>query len=370
MTRKSSAKTLTLVLLAIAILAGNAPAATPESPQSQETPKTAATKGPVKVFILVGQSNMQGDGHLGPADKPGTLEFMVKHKDPAKAARFKHLVDADGKWVFRKDVWFFQRRTVRQGRGKNAKTETTDFASPLTAGLAGTPTKPRIGPELQFGHVMGDHFDAPVLLIKTAWGGKSLAVDFRPPTSGKLTAEVSPKVKDAIAAGTVKVGHYYRQMLTDTRNALKDLKKHFPYTPPAGGGPAYEIVGLAFHQGWNDGCSASYSAEYAANLANFIRDVRKDFSVKNLPVVIASSGFGGNDPNLPGVRARIKKVVEPAQIAVAKKLPNVTCIETRGFFRPRAESPTGASYHWNSNAETYFLIGHHMAKAMINLLAK
>ena len=37
-----------------------------------------------------------------------------------------------------------------------------------------------IGPELGFGHVVGDAFDEPVLLIKTAWGGKSLQKDFRP----------------------------------------------------------------------------------------------------------------------------------------------------------------------------------------------
>ena len=39
----------------------------------------------------------------------------------------------------------------------------------------------RIGPELQFGHVIGDYFENQVFLIKTAWGGKSLAKDFRPP---------------------------------------------------------------------------------------------------------------------------------------------------------------------------------------------
>jgi hypothetical protein len=31
---------------------------------------------------------------------------------------------------------------------------------------------------------MGDHFENQVLLIKTAWGGKSLYKDFRPPSSG------------------------------------------------------------------------------------------------------------------------------------------------------------------------------------------
>lgn len=47
----------------------------------------------------------------------------------------------------------------------------------------------RIGPELGFGHVIGDAFDEPVLLIKLASGGKRLAKDLRPPSSG---AEVRP----------------------------------------------------------------------------------------------------------------------------------------------------------------------------------
>ena len=29
---------------------------------------------------------------------------------------------------------------------------------------------------------------------------------------------------------------------------------------------------------------------------------------------------------------------------------------------------SGQSYHWNSNAETHFLIGHGMGKAMIELV--
>jgi len=37
-----------------------------------------------------------------------------------------------------------------------------------------------IGPELQIGHRLGNYFKEPVLLIKTAWGGKSLYKDFRP----------------------------------------------------------------------------------------------------------------------------------------------------------------------------------------------
>ncbi len=60
-------------------------------------------KSPVKVFILAGQSNMDGQGVISGPQK-GTLETLVK--DPvSRAAVYKHLVDKDGKWVVRDDVW-------------------------------------------------------------------------------------------------------------------------------------------------------------------------------------------------------------------------------------------------------------------------
>jgi arylsulfatase A-like enzyme len=312
---------------------------------------------PVKVFVLAGQSNMVGDGHIEPAEKPGTLAYMVQNSD--KAGRFQHLIDANGQWIVRKDVWYFQRQTLKRG-GRNI--ETVDVACGLKPALQSRAGKARIGPELQFGHVMGNHFDQQVLIIKAAWGGKSLAVDFRPPSAGAPSFELKTR-KDGTKP---EIGEFYRQMISDVRYALGNLDKLFPGYK----GQGYEIVGFGWHQGWNDGTNAAYAAEYEENLPLLIRDVRRDLGVKDLPVAIASSGFGGHDDNLPGVRHRIKEVVEPAQIAVAARMDNVTCVETRDFFRPPEQSPTGASYHWNSNAETYFLIGNAMGKAMTALLGK
>ena len=60
-----------------------------------------AAEKPVKVYILAGQSNMQGQGFIEANPKrndgKGSLEFLVK--DPATSARFKHLVDRDGKYL-------------------------------------------------------------------------------------------------------------------------------------------------------------------------------------------------------------------------------------------------------------------------------
>jgi alpha-galactosidase len=60
----------------------------------------------------------------------------------------------------------------------------------LYAGMcAGDDHQMHMGPELGFGWSVGDAFNTDgtndkVLLVKIAWGGKSLEVDFRPPSSG------------------------------------------------------------------------------------------------------------------------------------------------------------------------------------------
>jgi len=127
-----------------------------------------AGKSPVKVFILAGQSNMEGHGMVKIDAKrnggKGSLEYLVRN--PAGAERYKHLIDDSGQWKVRDDVWIWY--LGRKGG--------------LTVGYGAR--QDMIGPELQFGNFLGDYFDNQVLLIKIAWGGKSLAKDFRPPSSG------------------------------------------------------------------------------------------------------------------------------------------------------------------------------------------
>ncbi|MDP6506651.1 MAG: sialate O-acetylesterase, partial [Planctomycetota bacterium] len=118
--------------------------------------QTGAEDKPVKVFILAGQSNMEGKAN----------NALLEHQatDEKTKALFEHL-RKDGKWIVRDDV--FIKYLKRHGG--------------LTIGY-GSPT--RTGVELEFGTVMGDHFDEPVILIKTAWGGHSLYKLFRSPSAG------------------------------------------------------------------------------------------------------------------------------------------------------------------------------------------
>jgi len=310
-----------------------------------EMPKKASK--PVKVFILAGQSNMEGQGFIAADPKrnggQGSLEYLVR--EPDTAPRFGHLVDKDGKWIVRDDVWISY--LDRQGA--------------LTVGYG--PKPDRIGPELSYGWVMGDATPEPVLLIKCAWGGKSLAVDFRPPSAGKVPYSLGEKQDAAVAADPGIVGKYYRETLALTKASLTRIKELVP-----GSDGRYEIAGFGWHQGWNDRINDKFNAEYEENMCHFIRDIRKDLGVPALPFVIAETGMTGPDEKHPRALSLMK-----AQAAVAERPEfqgNVAFVGTKAFWRAKEISPSGQGYHWNTNAETYYLIGAAMGEAMKRLLNK
>ncbi len=196
----------------------------------------------LQVFILAGQSNMVGHGKLeegrDPALKPGekgrnvkggigSLRWVVNENRELYAAAGKTpLVDDQGGWLTRDDVYIIS---------------TVERSDRILKGKLGA--RNHFGPEYSFGHVMGNANDAPVLIIKTAWGGKDLAIDFRPPSSGPIKDTSLRKHKPE------DVGRFYRLMLAKVNEVMGSIDTEFPelkgYKP--------RIVGFGWHQGWNDG---------------------------------------------------------------------------------------------------------------------
>ncbi len=292
---------------------------------------------PVKVFILAGQSNMEGQAVTDLAGKDyhdgkGTLAKLME--DPAKAAMFAHLKGADGRWAVRDDVW------VRYKRERGPL-----LAGPLTCGFSVYGDTHHFGPELQFGHVVGDHFANQVLLIKTAWGGKSLYRDFRPPSSGG------------------EVGPYFTKMIAEVREALANLKTDFPSYNGAG----YELAGFVWYQGWNDGVNPKTAVpEYEQNLVNLIHDVRREFAAPKLPVVIGE--LTGPWVVAPPEWTALRKA-QAAAAARSEFAGSVIFVGTHDFVRKPEDSPNpGHGHHEFGNAETYFLVGDALGKGMISLL--
>jgi alpha-galactosidase len=244
---------------------------------------------------------------------------------------------------------------------------------PLTVGY-GAPRK--IGPELQFGWTMGDHLDEPVLIIKTAWGGKSLFRDFRPPSAGLPDEETLQKLlekarkrKPETTMEDIKqsFGFYYREMIEEVNETLSNLKDHFP----AYKGQGYELAGFVWFQGWNDMINERATAEYADNMANFIRDVRKDLESPALPFVIGQFGVGGvqEEPNAKHVRFKEAQAA-PAKLPEFKD--NVSVVKTDELWDQEADAVFKKG--WKEHLEEWNKVGsdypyHYLGSAKFHVRA-
>jgi hypothetical protein len=324
-------------------------------------------KAPVKVFLLAGQSNMQGYGHIR------TLDWLGE--DPMHGKLLQKLKKPDGSFVARPDVWIYS-------KGGNGGTKKGN----LSVGYG--VNQDNIGPELMFGQVVGDYFENQVLLIKTAWGGRSLAVNFRPPSAGDLPLASYPanqrqSLEEGIKSGKLKVGDEYRQMIQEVRDVLGGLKDHFPDYD----GRGYELAGFVWFQGWNDMINKDFTAEYARNLEHLIRDLRKELKQPNLPVVIAQMGVGGAKPSANVVTFR---KAQEAGVASPEFKGNVALVDTAPCWDEKAQvlldegykgnkwlnqdlqdrfSKMGSQppYHYLGSAKVHCLMGQALGEAMNKL---
>ena len=326
---------------AVAILALAVTTATPAS--------DAPAPGPWRVFILSGQSNMQGKGAIK------HLEQLLA--DPNTAGPYRHLKTGEA-WTQRPDVLI---RYVDGGKVDKKGKLTVGYAMPAN----------RFGPELQFGHVVGDHLKQRVLLIKVAWGGRSLRFDVRPPSSGK--GDFDPEWLKKVAQRkkyrgdpSDLIGFSYRQLVRLTHETLAGLKTHFGEYDGSG----YEVSGFVWFQGWNDMLDAGTHKEYGPNLANLLRDLRRDLGVNDLPMVVGELGQSGPERDI-NPRYRAKHMSFRAQQESVSKMP-----EFKGRVRYAKTSPFivtdgpgfDGGYHYRGRADTFFHIGEAFGKAMVRMV--
>ena len=295
---------------------------------------TPASAKPLKVFILCGQSNMQGHAHVRTMDVIGL--------DPKTAPMLKEMRNADGTPRVLDDVWISS-----IGSSEEEKT------GKLTIGFGADQRGPKIGPELTFGIYMHKKLNEPILIIKTAWGGKSIHTDFRPPSAGpfpfsdakmKQLADKGADVEKIKAEKAKATGHYYRLMTEHVKKVLGDIKRVYPdYDPKQG----HELAGFVWFQGWNDmvagdvyperGKPGGYDA-YSDVLNHFIRDVRKDLDAPKLPFIIGVMGAGGPIDQYPKEKQRYAGIHGGFRDAMAApaKLPefkgNVAAVLTERYW--------------------------------------
>jgi hypothetical protein len=348
-------QTSTLLILALSILgaaAAERPGAGVDTPLPRPDGKPADLTRPVQVFILLGQSNMVGMGKVAGGD--GSLDNAVKNK-----GLYPYLVDEAGAWSERKDV-----RNVRVMVGKGGMQLFNNEWMTVTGAKT-------IGPEFGIGHVVGNALAAPVMILKSCIGNRSLGWDLLPPGSERFEADgrIYAGYKDSPDSwekGTEPqpIAWYAgKQYDDDTGNAKKVLAELDQYYPGAKG---YEVAGFFMWQGEKDGGNAVHAARYEQNLVRFIKQLRQDFTAPEAKFVLATlgeatKGGGGNGG----------KVLE-AQLAVdgaSGKHPEFAGNVATVYTHPIAKGGSGNG-HYGGNAETYMEVGEAMGRAMVALLKR
>lgn len=319
--------------------------------------KPADMSKPVQVYILLGQSNMLGFGKIGPEGKDGRLLTAVKEKD-----LYPYLIDDEGNWTVRKDV-----RYVRVMNHRKFNNEWMTI-------------KGKIGPEIGIGHYVGNAVDAPVMILKSCIGNRSLGWDLLPPGTPRYTVDgkeypgygetvTSTKDRTIVKYDKEKAkakeivnwyaGKQYDSDIAAAKRVLADLEKYYP------GAKDYEVAGFFWWQGDKDFRNPGHAAKYEENLMRLLKALRKDFDAPEAKLVIATLGQTKKDAG--GTQGQIINAM--FNVADPAKYPeNKDKVAT--FYTNPVIKGGSSSSHYNRNAETYMNVGEGMGAAMVELLTE
>lgn len=322
-------------------------------------------EGPLKVYIMAGQSNMDGQANIR------TVDFLGEDKDPAKAAMLK-VFKPDGKsYATRDDVWV-------------ANVDGYDKLQPGFGGRGNyNVLGENIGPEYAFSDYMSQALDEPVLLIKHTPDGQNYYVNFRPPSAG-VPVGMKPE----------EVGTQYRILTSFVHETLNHLKEKFPsYQEKVG----YEIAGFVWFQGYNDLFNDTGRKEYGQNVVHLIKDLRTEFMSPNMKTVVGVMGVNGID-NEFGKQKEVRdghrfintanefkgnvKAIESAPFLH----PDIVAIKTAGWLNMRRDmkknlvmdkeqallnrATSSQGYHYNGEGRFFILLGKAFADTMLELSGK
>lgn len=270
----------------------------------------------VDVYILSGQSNMQGIGKLGalPAgdlSMPGDVSFFL-----------------NGKFV-----------PIKPGQTK-------------TSHRAG-----EFGPEIGFGQVMGrESGKRKVYLIKLALSGQPLHFGWHGNKwAGDRPAPNRNTFYPGKEAGDANTGNHYRRLLAHCRKALKVL---------ADAKIPCQVKGFAWMQGEQDAKHAQSAAEYAPMLKLLKQRLAEDLGVQKLPMV-----YGQVLPHRPALprftdrpALRRSQANADAGSGHVDAIPNTAMVPTEGM--PLLKD----TVHYDARGQ--LMLGRAMGEAMVKLCAK
>jgi len=191
----------------------------------------AATRKPLKIYIIAGQSNAESRHGIG---------FLAENFPEYSKLR--------------EDIW-------RMNPGVKSP---TPFMGPKYKVF---------GIEHAAGYILADAVDNDILFIRSAVGGTMLYDRWRSPSAVKRLGG--------------PVGDLYDRMIKRVHNIIANLGEFLPTYR----GQGYELAGVLWFQGEND-CCARRQGFYRDSLMDLIADTRRELGVANLPFAIIKINDG------------------------------------------------------------------------------
>ncbi|MEJ6571565.1 MAG: sialate O-acetylesterase [Akkermansiaceae bacterium] len=309
--------------------------------------KPADMSKPVQVFLIMGQSN--------------TLEMGKVSPELGKAYPF--LADDAGAWTTRKDVRNVSVMVGRKGIYRN------DWMT-ISGG--------KIGIEVGVGHQLGNAIDAPVMILKSSIGNRSLGWDLLPPGTPRYShdgkecpgyKETVQSKKDSTIVPYVQggdmlqwyAGKQYDDDVANAKKILADLDKYYP------GAKSYEVAGIVWWQGDKDMRNAAHAAEYEKNLGRLLKALRKDFNAPKAAFVCASLGQTDESDTTSG-HGKLMTAMKNFTGGKYSKEHGANL----GFVysKPLLDAPSSSSGHYGGNGKTYMNVGLALGEEMVKQLKK
>lgn len=311
--------------------------------------KPADMSKPVQVFLVMGQSN--------------TLEMGKVTSDLND--KYPFLVDDTGKFTVRQDV---RNVSVMVGKGVYRNEWLT---------MEG---KGSIGIEIGIGHQLGNAIDAPVMVLKSSIGNRSLGWDLLPPGTPRYTHEgkeeagyreyvdgdkilpYQPGVSKVIGTkGKSKgketdpwyAGKQYDDDVANAKKILEDLGTYYP------GATKYEVAGIIWWQGDKDMRNAAHAANYEKHLGLLLAALRKDFNAPKAKFVCASLGQTDESDTTSG-----HGIILHAMKNFAASSQDIGFV----YSKPILDAPGSSSAHYSGNAKTYMNVGLALGAKMAELV--
>ena len=296
------------------------------------------------------------------AEKKAIEEKVKKHKEIHDA----YLAKVTSSCVVSDRVYI---NSIADGNVKSGK---------LGVGYGGG--KNKLGPEYGFGLSIAEKIKVPILLIKTSWGGKSINYDFRPPSVGEYQLDEKQKTGGKAEQIKKNASLNYRLMNESIRKVLGNLKENHPdYDSDAG----HEIAGFVWFQGFNDQFSPDFRNNYKDNMIAFIKDIRKEYKVPNMPFVIGVLGTGvtaekvGENQVSIGQREAAKAPEFKGNVMSVESYKDYSLFSNEVYQRGWAKNfhqwvtvGSDRPYHYLGSGGFFVRLGDSFASAMGEMIAK